>query len=81
MLSLAGPIWVLYFGAVVFSLLNDRRKRRRDAAGPGDDEASDLDLTPEDIGDVETVSAGRAALPEQASGTGSDRVNGYDDVT
>jgi sec-independent protein translocase protein TatC len=81
MLALAGPIWVLYFGAVVFSLLNDRRKRRREAEGPDDDEASDLDLTPEDIGDVEAVPAGRAALPEQASGTGSDRVNGYDDVT
>jgi sec-independent protein translocase protein TatC len=77
MLALAGPIWVLYFGAVAFSLLNDRRKRRREAEGPDDDEASDLDLTPEDIGEVETVSASRA-LPEQAS---TDRVNGYDDVT
>ncbi|MFC7259549.1 MULTISPECIES: twin-arginine translocase subunit TatC [Streptomyces] len=77
MLALAGPIWILYFGAVAFSLLNDRRKRRREAEGPDDDEASDLDLTPEDIGEVETVSASRA-LPEQA---GSDRVNGYDDVT
>ena len=77
MLALAGPIWVLSFGAVVFSLLNDRRKRLRDAEGPDDDEASDLDLTPEDIGEVETVSASRA-LPEQAS---TDRVNGYDDVT
>jgi sec-independent protein translocase protein TatC len=77
MLALAGPIWILYFGAVAFSLLNDRRKRRRDAEGPDDDEASDLDLTPEAIGEVETVSASRA-LPEQAS---SDRVNGYDDVT
>jgi sec-independent protein translocase protein TatC len=77
MLALAGPIWILYFGAVAFSLLNDRRKRQRDAEGPDDDEASDLDLTPEDIGGVETVSASRA-LPEQAS---SDRVNGYDDVT
>ncbi|MDQ0938019.1 twin-arginine translocase subunit TatC [Streptomyces turgidiscabies] len=77
MMALAGPIWVLYFGAVAFSLTNDRRKRRRDEAGPGDDEASDLDLTPEDIGEVETVSAHRA-LPEQ---TGTDRVNGYDDVT
>lgn len=78
MLALAGPIWILYFGAVAFSLLNDRRRRRRDAAGPADDEASELDLTPESIGEVETVSASRAALPEQAS---SDRVNGYDDVT
>ncbi|MFF4906932.1 twin-arginine translocase subunit TatC [Streptomyces sp. NPDC001260] len=77
MLALAGPIWVLYFGAVAFSLLNDRRKLRRDEAGPADDEASDLDLTPEDIGEVEVVSASRA-LPEQAT---TDRVNGYDDVT
>ncbi|MBK3642271.1 MULTISPECIES: twin-arginine translocase subunit TatC [Streptomyces] len=77
MLALAGPIWVLYFGAVAFSLLNDRRKLRRDEAGPADDEASDLDLTPEDIGEVEVVSAS-GALPEQAT---TDRVNGYDDVT
>ncbi|MFB7494873.1 twin-arginine translocase subunit TatC [Streptomyces sp. NPDC056161] len=77
MMSLAGPIWVLYFAAVGFSLLNDRRKQRRDAEGPADDEASDLDLTPEDIGDAERVSASRA-LPERAS---TDRVNGYDDVT
>ncbi|MCX4573882.1 MULTISPECIES: twin-arginine translocase subunit TatC [unclassified Streptomyces] len=77
MLALAGPIWVLYFMATAFSLLNDRRKRRREAEGPDDDEASELDLTPEDIGEVETVSASRA-LPGQAS---PDRVNGYDDVT
>jgi sec-independent protein translocase protein TatC len=77
MLALAGPIWILYFGAVAFSLLNDRRKRRRDAEGPDDDEASDLDLTPEDIGETESVTAGRT-LPEQAN---SERVNGYDDVT
>ncbi|MFE2138774.1 twin-arginine translocase subunit TatC, partial [Streptomyces sp. NPDC059466] len=77
MMALAGPIWVLYFLATAFSLLNDRRKRRREAEGPDDDEASELDLTPEDIGEVETVSASRA-LPGQ---TTPDRVNGYDDVT
>ncbi|WP_179382254.1 twin-arginine translocase subunit TatC [Streptomyces sp. SA15] len=77
MLALAGPIWILYFGAVAFSLINDRRRRRREALGPDDDEASELDLTPEDIGEVETVSASRA-LPEQAT---TERVNGYDDVT
>ncbi|MFF9279452.1 twin-arginine translocase subunit TatC [Streptomyces griseosporeus] len=77
MLALAGPIWVLYFGAVAFALLNDRRRARREAMGPADDEASELDLTPEDIGDVEPVTASRA-LPEQAS---AERVNGYDDVT
>ncbi|MEU2622308.1 twin-arginine translocase subunit TatC [Streptomyces sp. NPDC007157] len=75
MLALAGPIWVLYFGAVLFSLVNDRRRRRREAEAPGDDEASDLDLTPDDIGEIETVSASRA-LPETP-----ERVNGYDDVT
>ncbi|NEB80321.1 twin-arginine translocase subunit TatC [Streptomyces sp. SID14478] len=79
MLMLAGPIWILYFAATGFSLLNDRRKRRIEAAKPDDDEASDLDLTPEDIGEVETVSASRA-LPEQSTGE-SDRINGYDDVT
>lgn len=77
MLALAGPIWVLYFCATAFSLLNDRRKSRRDALGPADDEASDLDLTPEAVGEVETVTASRS-LPEQST---TDRVNGYDDVT
>ena len=77
MLSLAAPIILLYFLATGFSLLNDRRKQRRDALGPADDEASELDLTPEDIGEIEPVTASRA-LPEQAS---TERVNGYDDVT
>ncbi|AXL87733.1 twin-arginine translocase subunit TatC [Streptomyces sp. CB09001] len=77
MIMLAGPIWVLYFAAVTISLLNDRRKARREALEPDDDEASDLDLTPEDIGEVEPVTTARA-LPEQAT---KDRVNGYDDVT
>jgi sec-independent protein translocase protein TatC len=77
MMALAGPIWILYFTAVAVSLLNDRRRRRREALEPDDDEASELDLTPEDIGEVEPVTT-RRALPEQA---GADRVNGYDDVT
>ncbi|GHF16107.1 twin-arginine translocase subunit TatC [Streptomyces fumanus] len=78
MLLLAGPIWVLYFAAVLFSLLNDRRRRRQEALGPADDEASDLDLTPEDIGEIEPVTTSAPALPEQSR---TDRVNGYDDVT
>ncbi|MEU2437870.1 twin-arginine translocase subunit TatC [Streptomyces rubradiris] len=77
MVALAGPIWVLYFAAVLFSLLNDKRRRLREAEGPADDEAAELDLTPEDIGETQPVSAARA-LPEQSS---TDRVNGYDDVT
>ncbi|MFI8086863.1 twin-arginine translocase subunit TatC [Streptomyces sp. NPDC086080] len=74
MIALAGPIWILYFAAVLVALLNDRRKRRIEAMGPADDEASELDLTPEAIDPVEPV----AALPEQST---RDRVNGYDDVT
>ncbi|GGQ97932.1 twin-arginine translocase subunit TatC [Streptomyces pilosus] len=74
MIALAGPIWILYFAAVCVALLNDRRKRRIEALGPADDEASELDLTPEAIDPVEPV----AALPEP---TTRDRVNGYDDVT
>ena len=77
MMMLAGPIWVLYFAAVSIALLNDRRKSRRAALEPDDDEASDLDLAPEGIGEVEPVTTARA-LPEQAT---RDRVNGFDDAT
>lgn len=79
MLALAGPIWVLYFVATAISILNDRRKAQREAEGPDDDEASELDLTPEDIGESESVPASRS-LPAQAS-SDRDRVNGYDDIT
>ncbi|MGC9537981.1 twin-arginine translocase subunit TatC [Streptomyces sp. UG1] len=77
MIALAVPMTALYFGAVIFSLINDRRRGRAQGPELSDDEASDLDLTPEDIGEVEAVPAPRA-LPEQAS---AERVNGYDDVT
>ncbi|MEV3870382.1 twin-arginine translocase subunit TatC [Streptomyces sp. NPDC049906] len=72
MLALAVPIWLLYFGATLISLLNDRRRAMIAAAGPADDEASELDLTPSDIGEAESV--GARTSPER-------RVNGYDDVT
>ena len=77
MLSLAAPIVGLYFIAVLISLMNDKRRKERADAGPADDEASELDLTPEDIGEIESVTTTRA-LPESTS---TDRVNGYDDVT
>ncbi|MDQ1011799.1 sec-independent protein translocase protein TatC [Streptomyces sp. V4I23] len=85
MVALSGPIILLYFVAVGFSLLNDRRRHRNDPdAGLDDDEASHLDLTPSEIGEIETVPASRA-LPEQATGDAdggrSNRLNGYDDVT
>lgn len=74
MLALAAPIWVLYLAAVVFSLFHDRGKARREAEGPGDDEASDLDLTPQDIGEVESVSVGQP-LPAQPDAD-DDRADG-----
>lgn len=74
MLALAAPIWVLYLAAVVFSLFHDRRKARREAEGPGDDEASDLDLTPQDIGEVQSVSVGQP-LPAQPDAD-DDRADG-----
>ncbi|MFE9610857.1 twin-arginine translocase subunit TatC [Streptomyces sp. NPDC006012] len=64
MLALAAPIWVLFFAAVVFGLLHDRRKARRAAESPGDDEPSGLDLTSQDIGEADPVSAAQA-LPTQ----------------
>ncbi|MFJ4877621.1 twin-arginine translocase subunit TatC [Streptomyces sp. NPDC088745] len=82
MLALAGPIAVLYFVAVIFSLLNDKRRARRDPdAGLDDDEASHLDLTPEPLDhEVEPVAASRM-LPEQAGAKGPRQLNGYDDIT
>ncbi|MGW7198096.1 twin-arginine translocase subunit TatC [Streptomyces chryseus] len=85
MLALAGPITVLYFMAVGFSLLNDKRRRRNDPdAELDDDEASQIDLTPEPVGELRAVSASRA-LPGQATGEGAGagpkQLTGYDDVT
>jgi sec-independent protein translocase protein TatC len=82
MLALAGPIWILYFVATAIALTNDKRRARREAMEPGDDEASELDLTPEDVGEVEAVSASRALpAPSPSPETERDRINGYDDVT
>ncbi|MEU6081203.1 twin-arginine translocase subunit TatC [Streptomyces sp. NPDC047108] len=80
MIALAAPIVVLYFGAVGVSLLHDLRAARVAAAGPSDDEASELDLTPEGVGEIEPVTAA-AALPEQATGREVDRRGDLDDVT
>ncbi|MFF9479014.1 twin-arginine translocase subunit TatC [Streptomyces sp. NPDC014733] len=82
MLLLAAPICLLYFGAVLIALSRDARRQRRDASGPSDDEASDLDLTPQPIGEMEPV-GGPAELPEQAGGSGDDRRHRgeLDDVT
>lgn len=82
MLALAGPIWILYFCATAIALTNDKRRARRDAMKPSDDEASELDLTPEEVGEVEAVSASRALpAPSPSPEIERDRINGYDDVT
>ncbi|MDT3396697.1 twin-arginine translocase subunit TatC [Streptomyces sp. B1866] len=86
MFALAGPVTVLYFGAVGVALLNDRRKGRRAAADPdfglSDDEASRVDLTPEGVDDTEPVTASRALEPgSDADGAGNARRGGYDDAT
>ncbi|MFJ1750416.1 twin-arginine translocase subunit TatC [Streptomyces sp. NPDC088116] len=81
MLSLAAPIIVLYFMALGVCFVNDRRRRRNNPdADLDDDEASDLDLTPERISAVEPVSP--PFVPEQSdTGRTSHRLNGYDDIT
>lgn len=86
MITLAAPIVLLYFFALGICMVNDRRKQRNNPdAELDDDEASELDLTPDDIGDMENVSASRPSLPEQADGERdggrSPRSNGYDDIT
>ncbi|MER5278512.1 twin-arginine translocase subunit TatC [Streptomyces sp. NPDC002809] len=83
MITLAAPIVLLYFIALGICMLNDRRRNRGNPdAELDDDEASQLDLTPEDIGDMENVSA---SLPAQADGEQdggrSSRRDGYDDIT
>jgi sec-independent protein translocase protein TatC len=80
MIALSAPIWVLYFLAVAVSIFNDRRKALRVAAGPADDEASDLDLTPESVGGIEPVSPS-PIVPAQSDGSRDGRLNGYDDAT
>ena len=84
MFALAGPIILLYFLAVGFSLLNDRRRRSNDPdAELDDDEASSLDLTPEPVRDAELLAPTRRALPEQMTAEAPQIAprSGYDDVT
>ncbi|MEF3119324.1 twin-arginine translocase subunit TatC [Streptomyces chrestomyceticus] len=77
----AAPIVVLYFAAVAVCLFNDRRRRRADPDRElSDDEASQLDLTPESIDGLDPAT-GHRMLPEQATGAPAPRRNGYDDAT
>ncbi|AEW97547.1 MULTISPECIES: twin-arginine translocase subunit TatC [Streptomycetaceae] len=85
MLALAAPITALFFLAVGIALFNDRRRARRAGEELDPDEASELDLTPEALPEIESV--GAPALPEQPSrmddgpsATGA-RGDGFDDAT
>jgi sec-independent protein translocase protein TatC len=59
MCMLAVPMVLLYEVAVFVSWLHDRRKARREAADPlhniDDDEASDLDVSPSSLDEVDTA--------------------------
>lgn len=77
MIALAVPVTALYFLATGISLANDMRRGRRDPdAGLSDDEASQLDLTPEDIGAPDDVGPQRP--PGGPRNGGPRRTNGYD---
>ncbi|MDH6109559.1 sec-independent protein translocase protein TatC [Kitasatospora sp. MAP12-15] len=79
MLALASPIWILFFLAVGISLLNDRRRKRRNPdADLGDEEASHLDLSVEQVGGVQAVEASAAPL---ASVPGARGESVDDDIT
>ncbi|WP_330451852.1 MULTISPECIES: twin-arginine translocase subunit TatC [unclassified Streptomyces] len=85
MITLAAPIVLLYYLALGVCMANDRRRKRNNPdADLDDDEASELDLTPEDIGDMEQVAAS-PTVPGQADGERdggrSSLRDGYDDIT
>ncbi|GAA2542579.1 MULTISPECIES: twin-arginine translocase subunit TatC [Streptomyces] len=87
MLMLAAPICLLYFLALGICVLNDRRRARGNPdAELDDDEASEIDLTPEPVDAIEPAGA-PPVLPEQTNrgelgrGDGRKELGGYDDAT
>lgn len=67
MLTLAAPIWALYFLAVGIAIVNDRRKERRNPdAGLSDEEASHLDLSVQPVAGAEAVGASAAPVASSA---------------
>jgi sec-independent protein translocase protein TatC len=83
--ALAAPIVLLYFAAVGVCMVNDRRRDRRDPyAGLDEDEASELDHTPESIAAGEPVAAATPDWgdPDPAeNGRAPTRREGFDDAT
>ncbi|MFI9364914.1 twin-arginine translocase subunit TatC [Kitasatospora sp. NPDC053057] len=80
MLTLAAPIWALYFIAVGIAMMNDRRKRRNNPdADLDDEEASHLDLTVQPVAGAETVQASSA--PEASAPVPTAPREQMDDIT
>ncbi|GAA3511582.1 twin-arginine translocase subunit TatC [Actinocatenispora rupis] len=82
MTALAIPMVILYFGAVGFSFLNDRRKARKLAAEYGevdDDEASELEYTADPVDDLEPIGAPEPIAEVEESPR--DRRRRFDDST
>ncbi|MEV7937552.1 twin-arginine translocase subunit TatC [Kitasatospora sp. NPDC088264] len=80
MLTLAAPIWALYFLAVGIAIFNDRRKERRDPdAGLSDEEASELDLSVQPVAGTEMVQA--SAAPTAGAPVPAARHEQIDDIT
>lgn len=75
MIALAIPMVMLYFAAVGFAFLNDKRRNRKtadwDALDP--DEASEIDEAPADIGEVEAIDEPVGISDEVAERTEPDR--------
>ena len=75
MTALAAPMCALYYSAIGIAVLNDRRRAARAAAAPSPDEASSLDLTPQEI------ESARAARELAARETRDLTSRDYDDLT
>ena len=61
MLALAVPLVVLFEIAELFCFLNDRRRRKSDPTSElGDDEISELDDRPSDLGELEDTGSGES---------------------
>ncbi|MQS11512.1 twin-arginine translocase subunit TatC [Streptomyces kaniharaensis] len=80
MLTLAAPIWALYFIAVAIALLNDKRKRRNNPdADLDDEEASHVDLSVQPVAGAEAVEASSA--PAASAPVPAARREQMDDIT
>ncbi|MER7671502.1 twin-arginine translocase subunit TatC [Kitasatospora sp. NPDC096128] len=81
MLTLAAPIWALYFVAVGIAIMNDRRKRRNNPdADLDDEEASHVDLSVQPVAGAELVQASSAPAAGAAPVPGARREQ-MDDIT